>query len=168
MFAFNLSKMTPPGPYANGWERLALELATVLSVGRLPWAPGTFGTLAAVPLVVVVQWGGVAVEWLVFGVVCLVGTWSAEVACRVLGRKDPSQVVIDEVAGFLLTMLAAPSGWIWMGIGFCLFRLFDIFKPWPVNWVERLPGGWGVMADDLAAGVYAGLVINLIARIWVL
>ncbi len=149
----------------SGLQQRVLGLATVWGVGRLPKAPGTFGTVAAIPLAILTQWGGVWVEWGVLIGVCVVGTWAADEACRILGRKDPSEVVIDEVAGLLLTMIAAPVGWIWFVVGFVLFRLFDIWKPWPVNWLERLPGGWGVMADDLAAGGYAALVITLIVGI---
>lgn len=166
-----MSRMeTSPGA-SSGTERtaldgLALGVATVGGVGRAPKAPGTCGTLAALPLAWLAQQGGMAVEAALLLLVSLAGLWAAERACRILGRKDPSEVVIDEVAGYLLTMTMAPSGGIWFGVGFLLFRLFDIWKPWPVNALERLPGGWGVMADDLMAGVWAGLVLILIAGIW--
>ncbi|MBF0614237.1 MAG: phosphatidylglycerophosphatase A [Magnetococcales bacterium] len=143
----------------------ALLCATFFGAGRLPKAPGTWGTLAAVPLAWLCQMFGDAVLAGVFILITGVGVWSAQVVVEVLKRKDPSEVVIDEVAGFLLTMMIAPRGWGWMVGGFLLFRLFDIWKPWPVHALERLPGGWGVMADDLAAGVWAGLCLLLIARI---
>lgn len=144
--------------------RLALAIATLGGVGRLPRAPGTFGTLAALPLVFLAQHAGFATHLLVTVVVILAGTWATAVACRALGEKDPGQVVVDEAAGMLLTMLPAPSGWPWLLAGFMLFRLFDIWKPWPVGWLDRnLPGAWGVMADDLAAGVYAGLLLAIAA-----
>ncbi|MEO5333708.1 MAG: phosphatidylglycerophosphatase A [Magnetococcus sp. YQC-5] len=146
-------------------ERLALKVATVGGVGYIPWAPGTFGTLAAVPLAwLAQQWGGGVAEGVVLLLVSGIGTWAADVSCRILGRKDPSEVVIDEVAGLLLAMMFASQGWIWFVVGFALFRLFDIWKPWPVHALERLPGGWGVMADDWAAGIYAGLFLLLLAR----
>ncbi|MBF0341857.1 MAG: phosphatidylglycerophosphatase A [Magnetococcales bacterium] len=144
--------------------RLALILATFFRAGHLPKAPGTWGTVAAIPLALFSQWSGPVAAWILLLVICVVGTWSADVACRVLQKPDPQEVVIDEVAGFLLTMIDAPLGWGWVAGGFLLFRLFDIWKPWPVNRLEQLPGGWGVMADDLAAGVYAGLCLLLIAR----
>ncbi|MBF0212210.1 MAG: phosphatidylglycerophosphatase A [Magnetococcales bacterium] len=145
--------------------RLALLLSTFFGAGRLPKAPGTWGTVAAIPLAMLAQWSGPVGGWMLLSLVCVLGVWSAEVVCCTLQRKDPSEVVIDEVAGFLLAMMIAPSGWGWMVGGFLLFRLFDIFKPWPVDVLERLPGGWGVMADDLAAGLYAGLSLFCLARI---
>ncbi|MBF0189772.1 MAG: phosphatidylglycerophosphatase A [Magnetococcales bacterium] len=146
-------------------RRLAIWLATFFGSGYLPKAPGTWGTLAAVPLAMVSQSLGAGWSWIILGSVCVLGVWSAGVTCRVVQRKDPSEVVIDEVAGFLLAMIVAPPGWGWMLGGFVFFRLFDIFKPWPVDVLERLPGGWGIMADDLAAGAYAGLCLFWIARI---
>ncbi|MBF0628395.1 MAG: phosphatidylglycerophosphatase A [Magnetococcales bacterium] len=145
--------------------RLALILATFFGAGHLPKAPGTWGTVAAVPLAVLSQWMGERFAWILLLVITLAGIWSADRACTLLARKDPKEVVIDEVAGFLLTMMVAPPGWGWMMGGFVLFRLFDILKPWPVNALERLPGGWGVMADDLAAGACAGLCLYWIVRI---
>ncbi|MBF0162137.1 MAG: phosphatidylglycerophosphatase A [Magnetococcales bacterium] len=154
-------------PCARSWsERLALEIATLAGVGRLPKAPGTWGTLATVPLCGWVQQGGLWLHGAVLLGVLLLGTWATAVACRLYDRKDPPQVVVDEAAGLLLTMLMAPTGWPWLLAGFTLFRLFDIWKPWPVCWLDRQLGSpWGVMADDLAAAVYAGLSIMLLAGI---
>ncbi|MEO5346838.1 MAG: phosphatidylglycerophosphatase A [Magnetococcus sp. YQC-9] len=141
-------------------HRFAFILATFFGSGLLPKAPGTWGTVAAVPLAFFCQWLGTFGFWTILAVVTVLGVWSAGVVCRVTGREDPSEVVIDEVAGFLLTMIDGPLGGAGMVVGFVLFRLFDIFKPWPVNALERLPGGWGVMADDLAAGVYAAMILH--------
>ena len=153
--------------YTCSWsDRLAMEIATLAGAGRIPKAPGTWGTLATLPLCWWAQQAGVMVHVAVFVAVTVVGTWAAAVACRVYARKDPPQVVVDEAAGILLTLLAAPTGWPWLWAGFGLFRLFDIWKPWPVNWLDRaLPDPWGVMADDLAAGAYAGLCLMILARI---
>ncbi|MBF0180700.1 MAG: phosphatidylglycerophosphatase A [Magnetococcales bacterium] len=144
------------------WDRLADAIATLGGVGRARRAPGTMGTLASVPVAALLQQGGPTALAVALVVVTVAGTWSAGVVCRVSGRKDPREVVVDEMAGYLLTILLAPTGWIWLGVGFALFRLFDIGKPWPVSALERLPGGWGVMADDLAAGLLAGLIIMLV------
>ncbi len=145
---------------------LALAIATLGGVGRLPKAPGTFGTLATLPVCFLVQELGFTVHLAVTAAVTAVGIWATAVACDRLGEKDPKQVVVDEAAGMLLTMLAAPTGWPWLLAGFALFRLFDIRKPWPVGWLDRnIAGAWGVMADDLAAGVYAGLILALLARV---
>ncbi|MBF0368509.1 MAG: phosphatidylglycerophosphatase A [Magnetococcales bacterium] len=151
---------------ANGLSRLAVGIATLGGVGRLPKAPGTFGTLATLPLCVLALEGGVWVVGGVFLLVTAVGFWASEVASRALGHKDPKEVVVDEAAGMLLTTLFMPVGWLWIGLGFILFRYFDIVKPWPVGWLDRhLPGGVGIMADDLAAGVWAGIVLTIIDKV---
>ncbi|MBF0624134.1 MAG: phosphatidylglycerophosphatase A [Magnetococcales bacterium] len=144
---------------------MALFLATLGGVGRWPGAPGTWGTLVTVPLCALLQEGGFLVLAGALGVLTVVGLWAADVASRHLGHNDPREVVIDEAAGYLVTMLWAPPGWLWLALGFGLFRLFDIWKPWPVNWLDRrLHGGWGIMADDLAAGVYGALILALLER----
>lgn len=127
-------------------------------------APGTVGTLAAIPLYLLISplhWGiylGLVV------VLALVGIWACDRAARDLGVKDPSAIVWDEWVGFLVTMSAAPAGWPWLLAGFALFRLFDIWKPWPVRIADRgVGGGLGIMLDDLIAGAMAGALIALAA-----
>lgn len=153
-------------PECDAWsDRLALEVATLAGAGRLPKAPGTWGTLATLPVCYGVQQAGTTVHAIVLLCVVGVGLWATTIACRFYEREDPPQVVVDEAAGFLMTMLAIPVGWPWLLAGFGLFRLFDIWKPWPINWLDReLPGTWGVMADDLAAGAYAWVVLTFVAR----
>ena len=143
-------------------EHLALALATVGGVGYLPVAPGTWGTLAAIPICMAVSVPGSL--WFYMSallVVTLAGIWAAGVAERVLGKKDAGPVVIDEVAGFLVTMLLVPITALHLVAGFFLFRLFDVVKPYPARRLERVPGGPGVMLDDLAAGVYANLALQI-------
>ena len=96
---------------------------------------------------------------LLFGI----GAWVCHVAERQLGRRDHSSIVWDEVVGYLVTLWLAPSGWIWLAIGFGLFRLFDIWKPFPIRRLERLPGGLGVMADDAMAGIYGFAALQAIS-----
>ena len=92
--------------------------------------------------------------------------YTGNLASRRLGRPDPPQVVWDEVVGYLACMLAAPPGWYWVVAGFLAFRFFDIVKPWPIAWLDRrVPGGQGIMVDDLAAAVYAWGAVQLLA--WV-
>ena len=118
------------------------------------------------PLCWGLQYAGVVAHVIVLLCVVLFGTWATAAACRLYDRSDPPQVVVDEAAGVLLTMLFAPSGEWWLLPVFVLFRLFDIWKPWPVNWLDReLAPPWGVMVDDLAAGVYAGVSVMVLARI---
>jgi len=141
-------------------------LAFGFGSGLSPFAPGTAGTLAAIPLyLLLVQlplWGYVVALLLM----ALVGIWICGESSRRLGVHDHGGIVWDEFAGYLLTMLAAPAGWGWMVVGFCLFRLFDIWKPWPIRLVDRdVPGGFGIMFDDILAGIYAWIALQVLARL---
>ncbi len=142
---------------------LGLLIATVGGVGYAPIAPGTAGSLVGLVVLFGVRLVGDPVfELSTLLAVVLVGTWAAGVGERVAGREDPGLVVVDEVAGMLLTMLWIPLTWLTGIIGFLAFRVFDIIKPFPAGRAERLPGGVGIMADDLVAGVYAWLVVRLL------
>ena len=132
----------------------------------MPIAPGTAGSVVGVALVVGLQaLGSVPVDLVALAAVLVLGVWSAGVVERDLGRTDPGAVVIDEVAGMLVTLLWVPVGWMGIVVGFLVFRILDIIKPFPVRTAERLPGGWGIMADDVAAGVYAQIVVRF--ALWV-
>jgi phosphatidylglycerophosphatase A len=153
--------MSPPPPGL----RLATVIATWFGAGLLPRAPGTWGTLAAVPF----AWGlgqlGQVAFLLALLVVTVVGSWAADVYCRATGRHDNQRIVVDEVAGYFLTLALSPRTPLYLGLGFIFFRLFDITKPPPVRWIDRnVKGGFGVVADDLGAGVYAALVLFLLER----
>lgn len=142
-------------------ETVALWTASLLGAGRSPYVPGTVGTLATLPLVILsglyLPPAGYALLTIL---VIVVAIWSADVAARVLGKEDPGFVVIDETAGFYVTMLALPiTPWTIAG-GFFLFRLFDVLKPPPAARAERLPGGVGIVLDDLIAGAYANLALR--------
>ncbi|MBF0157092.1 MAG: phosphatidylglycerophosphatase A [Magnetococcales bacterium] len=145
-------------------NRWAMAIATLAGTGRSPIAPGSVGTLVTLPPGVGLALLG---PWFLgagFLIVTVVGFWAATVASREIGHKDPGEIVIDEAAGLLLTLLFAPTGWIGTVAAFLLFRLFDITKPWPVGWLDRnLGGGVGIMVDDLAAGLYAGGVLTLLS-----
>ena len=139
-------------------------VATGGYAGYAPVAPGTAGALVGLGVYALVRWyGGPGLEAIVLSAVVAVGVWSASVGERYFGKTDPGHVVIDEVAGMLLTLLWLPVTWVGALVGFLAFRVFDIIKPFPAGAAERLPRGWGVMADDLVAGVYAHLVVRLIA-----
>lgn len=142
-------------------------LATWFGAGRLPKAPGTWGSLAALPFAwAIAAWVGPA--GLVGGVILLfaAGSWAAGVHARSIGREDPGEIVVDEVAGQWLTLAPVTPDPILYLIGFGLFRLFDILKPWPVSWADRaVPGGVGVMLDDVMAGLYGALALYGIARV---
>lgn len=144
------------------WERTALVLGTGLGAGFSPVMPGTAGSLWGLPLVWGLKQPSVSplVEAVVAVLVVLAGVAICGRAARTLGRYDPPQVVFDEIAAFPLVFCAVPSFNPQAAvIGFVWFRLFDITKPWPIRRFEKLPGGVGIMADDLMAGTYAAIAL---------
>ena len=146
---------------------LAVALATAGHSGWFPVAPGTIGSAVGVAL----WWGlraagaGVVLELAVAAALFVAGAWAASETERALGVTDPGPVVIDEVMGMCVTLIAAPVSWPAAIAGFGLFRAFDIVKPPPARRLERLHGGWGIMADDLAAGVYAWAALQALLRL---
>ncbi len=92
-----------------------------------------------------------------------IGTWAAGKAEQLLGKKDAQSIVIDEIAGYLVSMIMAPAGWGFIAGGFVLFRLFDISKPWPLKRLQDLHGGWGVMIDDVGAGIYTNITLQALS-----
>jgi phosphatidylglycerophosphatase A len=155
-----------PSPSPAPPPRLPYVLAIWFGCGLVPRAPGTAGTLGALPLYLALAPAG---PWVVLAAAVLVtavGVWAAHRVAAALGTKDPQIVCIDEVAGVLLT-LAAARAWPSVVVGVVLFRVLDMTKPWPARWLERrLPGGWGVMMDDVAAGAWGALLL-LAGRNWI-
>ncbi len=147
-------------------QRLALAVATAGPAGWFPIAPGTVGSAVGLA----VWWAaraagaGLAAEVLLVAALVVIGAWAAGAAEHGLGVTDPGPVVIDEVMGMALTMVAAPQTWPAALAGFLLFRVFDIVKPPPARRLERWPGGWGIMADDFAAGVYGWAALQGLLR----
>jgi len=165
----------------GGVDYIALALTT-FGVGYIPGAPGTYGSAVGVGIYIGVvaliaaldeQFpvrsatfaGYMALRWAIIPVAltafCLVGIWASGRTASIFGRKDPSQAVVDEVMGQLITYCFVPFGvtWPFLVLGFLLFRAFDIVKPFPVRTLEILPGGLGICSDDIVAGVYAGLCL---------
>ncbi|MCF1427544.1 MAG: phosphatidylglycerophosphatase A [Shewanella sp.] len=142
-------------------DRLSLSnpvhfLALGFGSGLAAKAPGTFGTLAAIPLYLVLAALGLSWYLVVTAVVTLTGIYICGKASKDMGVHDHGAIVWDEVAGLLITMIAAPPGWPWLVAGFVLFRIFDILKPWPICILDaKVHGGLGIMADDVLAGVFA-------------
>ncbi len=162
---------------------------TTFGVGYLPIAPGTWGSMVGVAI----YWGfasldeiweqhwaplhtlapaqsqaiSVAVVLLIFLLFSLLGIWASGRSTALLGNSDPSQAVVDEVMGQLITFLFVPFtiGWPYLVAGFLFFRLFDIWKPYPIDYLQVLPGGIGVCADDILAGVYAGVCLSILYAI---
>jgi phosphatidylglycerophosphatase A len=139
-------------------------IATWFGSGLLPRVPGTWGSLAALPFAWgIAMAGGPVALVLAAAVLFVLGWWAAERVTRASGIADDGTVVVDEVVGQWLTLAAAPLHLGDYLLGFVLFRAFDIVKPWPVGWADRrVPGGLGVMADDVLAGVYAAAALLLL------
>ena len=143
-------------------RQLWINLATLGPVGRIRPAPGTWGSLAALLPAAGMAMAG---DWLLeIGVVvaCIIGVKAADIYEAHSGKKDASEVVIDELAGQWIALLVIPFDWRWWFTAFLLFRLFDIAKPGPVKMAERLPGGIGVMADDVVAGVLVATLLVVV------
>lgn len=148
---------------ADPRQKLALCLSLWFGAGLMPVAPGTFGTLAALPIAVFKNNFGTFYEVLILAIVILVAVWASGVSEKLLGRVDPSEVVIDEVAGFLMTIFLLPASWLNLTLGFFLFRFYDILKPFPIGTLERrVKGGAGIVVDDLLAGVYGNLSVRVL------
>jgi len=142
-------------------NRLAVLLATSLGAGYFPVAPGTAGSAVGVVIYLLTRHRSAPEQIGLLAVISVVGVWAASVAARHFGRDDPGPVVIDEVAGQLLTLLLTGVGAGGAIVGFFLFRVLDIFKPWPARQLESLHGGLGIMADDLMVAVYGNLLMRL-------
>jgi phosphatidylglycerophosphatase A len=140
---------------------LAWLISLWFGCGLVPYAPGTAGTLGALPVYLLVRPYGTAAVAATAVTVAAAGIWASSHVAAATGRKDPQFICVDEVAGVLVTWLAAPPGWKGILVGFVLFRLFDSVKPFPARALERLPGGFGIVCDDLAAGAWgaAGLIV---------
>ena len=135
-------------------------VATFLGIGKIPWAPGTWASLAAIPFFYPFLGKPLQLAEILVGVYFL-GVYTSTQMEKEVGEKDPSSAVIDEVLGMGVAMVAIPQQWPFVVMAFVLFRLFDIWKPFPIRRLEKLPGGWGIMTDDLVAGIYANIWIQI-------
>lgn len=161
----------PDSPSPSPVTALATFVATGFGSGYSPLAPGTAGTLVAVPLgylLTVTLAAGPALQAVVILAVSVLAVWSAGITALRLGLKDPGQIVVDEIAGYLVSLAFLPAGWTTLLAAFVFFRLFDILKPPPCRRAEALPGGLGIVADDLMAGVYANLTVRALCLLEIL
>ena len=168
----------------NVLDYFALAVTT-FGVGYLPVMPGTYGSMVGVMIYLAISWGEASIgiflsqqgwrleqiaAWfhavllIIFLLFCLLGIWASGRSTELLGNTDPQQAVVDEVIGQLIVFLFVPFGLSWPFIlaGFLLFRLFDIWKPYPIDSLQNLPAGIGVCADDMVAGVYSGICLAII------
>ncbi|SBS37298.1 Phosphatidylglycerophosphatase A [Marinomonas spartinae] len=160
--------MTHPVP-ASIWRNPIHFLAFGLGSGAAPKAPGTFGTLAAIiPFFFIWQYLSDIQYFFMLVAASLLGIFLCHKTAKDLGVHDHSGIVWDEFVGFWITMWLAPTGWLYIAVGFVLFRLFDILKPWPISWFDKnVHGGFGIMIDDILAGVAAFAVMQLLAHfVW--
>ncbi|MDP0589226.1 MAG: phosphatidylglycerophosphatase A [Candidatus Endonucleobacter bathymodioli] len=148
----------------NVWSNPIHFLAFGLGSGLSAKAPGTMGTIAAVPFYLLMQSLSPWKYFLLLVIAIVIGIWLCDRASKDLGVHDHQGIVWDEFCGYWFTMLLAPAGWGWVLYGFILFRVFDIWKPWPINWLDaHVGGGVGIMIDDIVAGFFALSVLQLTA-----
>jgi phosphatidylglycerophosphatase A len=164
MSKIRFDNLTPRALFRNAGftGKIAFILSTFFGTGLIKFAPGTFGTMASVPLILAMD--QFEIPYRVSAILCVaaLAVWSAGRSEVLFKRRDPPQVVIDEVAGFSLTMFCVPLNGMTIACGFLLFRFFDILKPFPLRMMERrIKGGLGVVADDLGAGLLANLGVRI-------
>lgn len=162
-------RLLRPMPAGLPFRHPAMLLATWFGAGLLRGAPGTWGSLAALPCAVVIVWAFGELGLLAAAALaCVVGVWASAEVARRSGEEDSGAIVIDEVAGQWLVLVPVALDLKYYALAFLLFRAADIFKPWPASWADRLRGPVrgpvGVMLDDVFAGLYAGLAVWLAAR----
>lgn len=148
---------------ADRLGKTALLLSSWFGSGLMPKAPGTFGTLTAIPLVFVMNVFGIYFGGIFLIAFFFLAVWASECSRRLLEREDPSEVVIDEAAGLLMTVFFLPLSGPVVISGFVLFRVFDVFKPFPIRMIDQnIKSGWGIVLDDIVAGIYANVCIRLL------
>lgn len=164
----NTKKYAKPIPAVPNkvWHDPLYFAAFGLGSGAMPFAPGTFGTLLAIPFYLLFA----ALPLTIYVIFTLLffaaSSWICERVSNDIHEHDHPGMCIDEFAGFFVTMIGAPHGWQWVALGFLLFRFFDIVKPWPIRWLdENVSGGFGMVLDDVVAGIFGMVVIQIIAKL---
>ena len=165
----NTQNQTPQEQAPEDFKTMvAFMLATGLFVGKIPIAPGTIGTLVGIfPILIYWTRGGQYQLWneiFITLAVFLIGIWASTVVVETFKDKDPEYVVIDEMAGYMVSMIGFYPSWQHLLIAFVLFRIFDILKPPPIKMFEKLPSGLGVMADDIIAGIYTWIIMFILVK----
>ncbi len=148
--------------------KLAALIATWFGSGLLPKAPGTWGSLAALPFAWVILFVAPSALALVAAsfLLLFVGVWASALHSDTLGTHDAGEIVVDEVVGQWIVLAVAPISPLGWAAAFVLFRIFDVIKPWPINWIDkRVTGGWGIMLDDVVAGIFGALAILVIVSV---
>ena len=144
-------------------------LSLGFGTGLAPQAPGTFGTLAAIPVVVLAASLGLTGFIIATVVACVVGVFFCDYTAKAMGEHDHPAIVWDEIAGFMVAMLAVPISWQTLSVAFILFRIFDILKPWPIRYLDKhVSGGVGIMLDDILAGLATLAILHALLSYGVL
>ncbi|MDR3476926.1 MAG: phosphatidylglycerophosphatase A [Gammaproteobacteria bacterium] len=152
----------PPTVWTNPLHFVAFGFGT----GTIPFAPGTFGTLIAIPFYLAMQSLSATSYFAILLLVIAASIWICHKVTEEIGIEDHQGMCLDEVVGYLVTMFCAPHGWKWIWIGFLLFRIFDILKPWPIRYIDRkMTGGVGIILDDVLAGVMSCIILQIFARV---
>jgi len=148
-------------------HKLVKAIATVFGIGLIPYAQGTLASLAGIGVYMLIhKWPNLAYI-AVLAVLTIVGFWASGRAEHIFAKKDSRKIVIDEVCGMLVVLLFIPYNVCYIIGGFILYRIFDIIKIYPLNKLERLPAGWGIMLDDFAAGLYANIILQVATRMFI-
>ena len=147
-------------------DSVAVVVATGLGAGYSPLAPGTAGSALGVALFWLASPWPLAAQVAATVALFFAGVAASDRLATILGKKDPGRAVIDEVAGMWVSLLMVPFGWRTALVAFVAFRVMDTLKPWPARQMEGLRGGWGIMADDMMAGVYANLLVRVALLVW--
>ena len=146
--------------------RLAFAIATVFKAGYIPIAPGTVGSIIGLLVFWLIKdYASFTIEMFVATALFFAGVWASTIVEQVLERHDPGVVIVDEVVGMLVALMLLPPTITVMFLAFLLFRVFDIIKPYPARWCEQLSRGWGIMMDDVVAGLYVNVLIHII--LWI-
>ncbi len=154
----------PASVWKNPWHFIAFGFGT----GAIPVAPGTFGTLIAIPFYLFLESYSDATYIVLTIMFALFSIWLCNKVSKEIHVHDHQGMCIDEIVGYLVTMIGAPYGWGWILLGFILFRIFDIWKPWPIRQVDaQVTGGLGMILDDVLAGIYSLIIIHILARVFV-
>lgn len=153
----------PESIWQNPWHFIAFGFGS----GAIPIAPGTFGTLVAIPFYLLIQSLPLGIYIGIVIIIAIGSSWLCQRVSREIGIDDHQGMCLDEIVGYLVTMTAAPHGILWIVIGFVLFRFFDIVKPMPIRYIdEKIKGGIGMILDDVLAGIYSCLIIQIIAKVF--
>lgn len=149
------------------WQNPLHFIAFGFGSGAIPVAPGTFGTLIAIPFYLALQSLPLIFYVTIVVIITIASMWICDRVSKEIDIHDHQGMCLDEIVGYLVTMINAPHGWVWVLLGFLLFRLFDILKPWPIDYLDKkMKGGVGMILDDVVAGIFSCLLIQIIYWIY--